>query len=176
MAVRLVPLGEAHVEGVAALLGDPEVLRFTRVPEPVPPGYAREWIARYERGLRDGRRIGFAAVDEEGAFLGMALVPDIDSEAREVELGYTVAPGARGRGVATEIVALLTRWAFDEAGALRVRLVIDVANTASERVAARCGYVREGVMRSVHFKQDRRIDAALWSRLPSDPEPFRSNA
>jgi hypothetical protein len=40
--------------------------------------------------------------------------------------------------------------------------------TASERVAARCGYAREGVLRSIHFKPDKRIDAAIWSRLPSD--------
>jgi hypothetical protein len=37
------------------------------------------------------------------------------------------------------------------------------------RWTERCGYVREGVMRSVHLKQDIRTDAALWSRLPSDP-------
>jgi RimJ/RimL family protein N-acetyltransferase len=76
-----------------------------------------------------------------------------------------------GRGAATRILTLLTEWAFEEAGALRARLVIDVANPASERVAQRCGYVREGVMRSVHFKAEQRIDAGLWSRLPTDPAP-----
>jgi RimJ/RimL family protein N-acetyltransferase len=35
-------------------------------------------------------------------------------------------------------------------------------------VAERCGYIREGVMRSIHHKQGKRIDASLWSRLPSD--------
>ena len=65
----------------------------------------------------------------------------------------------------------LTRWAFDEAGALRAYLLIDAANVASRRVAERCGYVQEGVMRSVHLKQGRRTDLALWSRLPTDPEP-----
>jgi RimJ/RimL family protein N-acetyltransferase len=38
-------------------------------------------------------------------------------------------------------------------------------------VAERSGYVREGVMRSAHFKAGRRYDATLWSRLPSDPPP-----
>ena len=52
-----------------------------------------------------------------------------------------------------------------------MHLLIDTANVASERVAERCGYVLEGVLRSVHLKQDRRIDVMLWSRLPSDPEP-----
>jgi RimJ/RimL family protein N-acetyltransferase len=86
-----------------------------------------------------------------------------------MELGYVVAPPARGRGAGTRILDLLTRWAFDEVGAQRLALIIDVANPASERVAERCGYVREGVMRSVHLKGDLRIDAGLWSRLASDP-------
>ena len=44
-----------------------------------------------------------------------------------------------------------------------------VANRASQRVAERCGYQHEGDMRSIHLKDGRRIDAGLWSRLPTDP-------
>ena len=95
----------------------------------------------------------------------------IDRSEAEVELGYMVARAARGRGAATAMLRLLTAWAFAEAGALRARLVIDVDNAASRRVAERAGYVREGVMRSIAFKNGRRIDAELWSRLPSDPAP-----
>jgi RimJ/RimL family protein N-acetyltransferase len=51
----------------------------------------------------------------------------------------------------------------------KTRDALSVENAASERVAERCGYVREGVMRSIHVKQDVRVDAAIWSRLPSDP-------
>jgi RimJ/RimL family protein N-acetyltransferase len=165
----LVPLAEEHLGDVSALLGDPDVLRFTRLPVPPPPDYAAQWLDRYETGRREGTREAFAAVDEHGGFLGLALAVDIDREAREVELGYIVAPEARGRGVATAMLEALTRWAFAEAEALRIYLVIDVENVASSRAAERCGYVREGVMRSTHLKDDVRIDAGLWSRLASDP-------
>jgi len=145
------------------------VLRFTRVPDPPPPGFARDWLARYEQGERDGSCAGCAALDPDGRFAGLALAPAIDAEAGEIELGYIVAADARGRGVGTALLLELTHWAFAEAGAQRVVLLIDTENAGSERVAQRCGYVREGVMRSVHLKQDRRIDQAVWSRLPSDP-------
>ena len=145
------------------------MLRFTRLPDPVPEGYDRLWLERYEHGRRDGSREAFAALDDDGAFLGLALAPEIDRDGRELELGYVVAPAARGRGVATEMLRRLTEWAFDELGALRVTLIIDVENAASSRVAERCGYVREGVMRSSYLKDDIRVDAAVWSRLPSDP-------
>jgi RimJ/RimL family protein N-acetyltransferase len=108
-------------------------------------------------------------VDGDGRLVGLALAPHIDHAAREAELGYLVAPSARGRGYATELLRLLTDWAFEQAGVLRATLVIDVENPASARVAERAGYVREGVMRSIDFKEGRRIDAELWSRLPSDP-------
>jgi RimJ/RimL family protein N-acetyltransferase len=168
-AFSLRPLSEEHLEDVTWLFDDPDVLRFTRLPVPPPPGYARQWLDRYEAGRLDGTREAFAAVDDEGRFLGLALAVDIDREARQVELGYIVAPGARGRGVATAMLDELTRWAFAELGALRITLIIDVENRASSRVAERGGYVLEGVMRSEHLKDDVRIDAGLWSRLPSDP-------
>jgi RimJ/RimL family protein N-acetyltransferase len=169
--VRLERLDERWLEAVDDLVADPEVLRFTRIEEPAPDGFAREWIAAYESGRRDGSREGFAAVDGDGGFLGLGLAPEIDREAGELELGYIVAKGARGRGVATEILRLLTRWAFDEVAAQRAYLIIDIENAASARVAERCGYQLEGVMRSIHVKQGRRADAGLWSRLPGDPSP-----
>jgi RimJ/RimL family protein N-acetyltransferase len=167
--VRLVPLAEEHLDAVAAMLDDRDSLRFTRVPEPVTAEFPRHWLERYEAGRRDGTREAFAALDADGSFVGLALAPEIDREGREVELGYVVSPAARSRGVGTRVLALLTRWAFDELDAHRIALIIDVANPASERVAERCGYTREGVMRSTHLKNDVRIDAGIWSRLASDP-------
>jgi RimJ/RimL family protein N-acetyltransferase len=169
VAFALRPLAEEHLDAVSGLFDDADVLRFTRLPVPPPPGYARDWLDRYEAGRRDGTREAFAAVDDDGTFLGLALAVDIDREAREVELGYIVAPAARGRGVARAMLDELTRWAFAELDAMRITLIIDVENRASARVAERCGYVLEGVMRSSYLKDDLRIDAGLWSRLPSDP-------
>jgi RimJ/RimL family protein N-acetyltransferase len=151
------------------MLTDPEILHHTRVPEPAPPGFASEWLERYE----DRRTLGtgeiWAALDDDGTFVGLGMAIDIDRDGREVELGYIVAPEARGRGVATEILKRLTQWAFDELDAQRITLMIDLDNPASLVVAERAGYVREGVLRSQHLKQGRRTDTAIFSKLPSDP-------
>ena len=168
--IRLELLSEAHVPALEEeLLADEDVLRFTRVPEPVPPGFAKTWLAFYEEARRDGTREAFAIVDaEDSRFLGVALAVHINRDEQSAELGYVVAPAARGRGVATEALRLLTEWAFSELNALRIELWIDVVNEPSKRVAERCGYVREGVLRSVYFKQGRRHDFEIWSRLPTD--------
>jgi RimJ/RimL family protein N-acetyltransferase len=171
MQIDFEPLTERYLGALTELITDRDVVRFTRIPEPPPADFVRTWIARYADGRRDGTRDAFAILDERGAFAGLAMAPLIDAAAREVELGYMLAPEARGRGIATRALNDLTRWAFDELGALRAYLIINADNEPSLRVAERCGYLREGVMRSMHLKQDLRIDAALYSRLPADPPP-----
>jgi len=166
--IRLELFSEAHLAGVAAMLDDPDVLRFTRIPEPVPPEFASTWLTRYEEARRAGSREAFAIV-EDGEVLGLALAPRIDHESQTAELGYSVAAAARGRGVATEALRQLTGWAFDELGMVRLELLISVENHASKTVAERCGYVREGVLRSTYVKPGRRDDTEIWSRLATDP-------
>jgi RimJ/RimL family protein N-acetyltransferase len=169
--VTLELLEKRHLELLAALLDDPAVLRFTRVPEPVPDGFIEHWFDVYRRGRADGTKEAFVAVHGTGEVLGIAVAPRIDRASRTAELGYVIAPAARGRGVAQAALRQLTEWAFGELGILRAELLISTENPASRRVAERCGYVHEGTLRSLHFKQDQREDTEIWSRLPSDPAP-----
>ena len=167
-SIRLVPLGEQHVPALSRALEDGEIVRNTRVPEPPPPGFAATWLARYEEGRRTGEREAFAVESKSGEFLGVALSPKIERETQTAELGYVVVPDARGRGVASEALRQLTEWAFEELGMIRLELVIAVHNEPSKAVARRCGYEREGVLRSVYFKQARREDVEIWSRIAED--------
>jgi RimJ/RimL family protein N-acetyltransferase len=171
--VRLEPFTAAHLGAFAALAEDPDVRRFTRFPDPPDPGFPAAWWARYERGRAEGTCEAFAIADAGGAFLGLALAPHIDREAAEAELGYVVAAAARGRGIATAAVRQLTRWAFDVRGLERLTLIVDVANAGSQKVAERCGYVREGVLRNSYVKPGLRADTIIYARLRTDPEPAR---
>jgi RimJ/RimL family protein N-acetyltransferase len=168
VSVVLTPLGPAHFAELESLVADVDVLRFTRVPDPPPPGFVPTWYRSYEEGRKLGTREGFAIEDEDGRFLGIAVAPTIDGTTRTAELGYVVVRGARGRGVASEALRLLSEWALEQ-GMERLELLISVDNEASKRVAERCGYVKEGVLRSRYFKGELREDTEIWSRLSSDP-------
>jgi RimJ/RimL family protein N-acetyltransferase len=165
--ITIVPLARAHLANLAWVVNDPDVLRFTRVPDPPPEDFVETWFAGYEEGRRAGTREAFAIVDDEG-FLGTAVAPAIDRSTGTVELGYVIVPTARGRGVATRALSLLTAWAFESLEAKRIELLISVDNGASKRVAQRNGYWYEGTLRSLYFKQDVRADTEIWSKLPSD--------
>lgn len=168
--LRYEPFGDEHLPELAAMLGDADLLRFTRIPNPPGDDFAREWLERYQQGRRDGTREAFAAIAPDGELAGLALAPAIDVVGQEAELGYVVAPAARGRGVATAMLRELTRWAFEDRGLLRVHLIIDVDNPASLAVARNAGYTLEGTLRSTFVKVGApRADVTLWSRLPDDP-------
>ena len=169
-AVRLEPFSRSHLGVISELAADPDVQRFTRFPVPPPPDFAEIWWSRLEAGRSNHARESFAVIDEaDGRALGIAGAPKIDHEARTAELGYLIAPSARGRGVATQALALLTEWGLGELAALRLELLISDQNHASREVAIRCGYHLEGILRSLHLKEGVRGDTEIWSRLPTDP-------
>ena len=53
----------------------------------------------------------------------------IEPESQQGEIGYVVGPAARGRGVATRTLQLLTDWGFSQLGLQRIELWIDTANS-----------------------------------------------
>ena len=59
-------------------------------------------------------------------------------------IGYWVTPPARGRGICTRALRLLARWALDELELQRLELITDPDNLASQRVAEKVGFQREG--------------------------------
>ena len=154
--MRLRPYAPADVAGVQALLDDPEVLAFTPVPDPVPPAHAERWLA-----------LPAWVVELDGRVAGIGMAPVADDERAEYALGYLVGAPWRGRGVASALLTGMTDWALAR-GAQRVELRISDGNVASQRVAERCGYRREGLLRSTYAKPGVRADVQVWSRLPSD--------
>jgi RimJ/RimL family protein N-acetyltransferase len=79
------------------------------------------------------------------------------------EVGYWIAPWARGRGIATEMTGLVAWWALGEQRFARVELRAATGNLASQRVAAKAGLRRAGVLCDVGLTYDGRVDPVLKS-------------
>ena len=164
--VRLDPLSHAFLEDMQSLGKDRDVILHTYVEEPFGADDAIVWLARYIQGWQDGSCAGFAIADAASdGFLGFCALVGIDREGLEAEIGYITAPAARGRGIATRALVLISDWALTAGGLRRVELKIDHENPASQRVAERSGFTKEGTLRSVHFKQGRRTDFHVYARI-----------
>lgn len=170
-AVLLRPWTQDDVDDAWRATQDPLIARFTRIPPNQSVDDVRRFIAAHEPARRAGEGLELAIADAEtGAFLGAVGLLRLEWDERRGEIGYYVAPWARGRGVAGRAVMLLSRWALTHAGLARLALFTNTDNPASQRVAERCGFVREGVLRSVEERDGRRDDLVLFSLLPADLE------
>jgi RimJ/RimL family protein N-acetyltransferase len=91
------------------------------------------------------------------------------------ESGYWISPDRRGHRLASTALSIVADWVFDVLGVGRLSLLIDLDNPASSAVAARCGFTREGVLRSYQPIRDHRPDLESWSLIPTDRRPWASS-
>jgi RimJ/RimL family protein N-acetyltransferase len=168
-AVTLRPWRDSDLPAIVAACQDPEIPRWTRVPSPYTEQEGREFLAAQARQRLAGEAVGLAVVDAGGGeILGAVGVMRIDPSKGTAEVGYWVARPARRRGVATRAVRLVSRWALAFLGLARLELLAEPDNLASQRVAERSGYAREGLLRSYQEIKGRRRDYVLFSLLPTD--------
>jgi RimJ/RimL family protein N-acetyltransferase len=168
IALRLFALSDATA--IAQACRDPEIPRWTFMPESLTVPQARAWIERAADGLQQARVVRLAIVDaRDGAFLGQVGIGDLDWDQQVGEIFYWTVATDRRRGVATRATKLLAAWAFEVIQLARIEITVDPANSASQGVAQAAGFTREGVLRSYQRFKDGRMDAVMFSRLPSDP-------
>jgi RimJ/RimL family protein N-acetyltransferase len=167
----VVTLRPWRVEDVPALVEicqDPEIQRFTRVPANYTRDDALMYMASKTAREERGELVAFALVDaaDEARLLG-SIDMRRDEDGRAC-IGYLLGPEARGRGMATRAVRLLSRWALADLGLARVEIQARPDNPASQRVAERAGFVREGVLRSYQTDMGERHDRVVFSLIPDD--------
>jgi [ribosomal protein S5]-alanine N-acetyltransferase len=145
---------------------DPLIQRYTSEPPTLTADQVRVAIAELA-GQADA--VGLVICDARtGQRLGNIALR-YDTKAGEVS--YWVAAGARGRGVATRALRLLSDWAFAALELSEIGLWTHVDNAASRLVAERAGY-----RRVPDHDQQRTIKGQVWNTvgyLRPAPDPAR---
>jgi RimJ/RimL family protein N-acetyltransferase len=167
--IALRPFREDDVAMVVRACRDPLTQLYTRVPDDYGEADARAFVlgAAGRRIVGEGIDLAAAAADGDAALGCVGIMVDRHDAGRG-EIGYWVAPEARGRGVAARALRLLSRWALTEGGFARLDLQAALSNGASIRAAESCGFVREGTLRAAWYRGPARSDMALFSLLPRD--------
>jgi RimJ/RimL family protein N-acetyltransferase len=151
--VELVPWAEADVDAIVEHCNDPAIAEFTFLPIP----YERKHALAFLRGQDDRRERG-EAIDlairdrDSGELLGAVGMRAFREDRASVEVGYWVAPAARGKGAAPRAVRLMTDWALANLPLRRIDLPLDHRNEGSRRVAEKSGFKPTGERRRLHAK------------------------
>jgi RimJ/RimL family protein N-acetyltransferase len=152
---------------ILSTFADPLVRRWLNMPA-APGDWDFDSVMRTIRtGFETGDRYDYCVTEApDDVPLGAVIA---SRRARDnFELAYLAREEGRGRGLMTRAVRLLCDWLFDQGvGRLEVRTHPD--NAASQSVAQRSGFQREGLERKSIWLHGKREDAILWSLLPTDP-------
>lgn len=160
---------EDDVPAIWAACQDPEIPRWIPViPQPYTQESARDFV-EWSRDRFDAGDYSFVIVAAGSGTLLGAIGMYVSEQRATGHIGYWVAAAARRRGVASGALRLLSRWALTERALGRVELVTDPDNIASQGVAEKVGYRREGVLRAHMLHRDgRRRDSVMFSLLPGE--------
>jgi ribosomal-protein-alanine N-acetyltransferase len=158
-------MDERDLSTIERAASDAEIRKWFDLHTRTPGEYLASKRARWAEGT--GASFAVCDVTRPETCLGHVFI-ERDEDGRG-SLGYWFLQAGRGAGRATRAVRLIATWALREMGLARLELHTDPENPASQRVAERAGFTREGVLRAFNGRVDgTRADAVVYSLLPED--------
>lgn len=154
------------IEPFVAMRNDPDVARYQSW-----SSYSEEEARLYLQALAMSNPgepgwFQFALEDKQtGQFVGDCGLRIMEHDQRLAQIGYTIAREFWNHGLASESVAALTAYAFDEFPLHRITASVDPRNGASCRVLEKAGYVKEGHFRQSEWFKGEWADDLIYARL-----------
>jgi RimJ/RimL family protein N-acetyltransferase len=156
---------EDDVPALVVACNDPGITRWIPV---IPSPYTEADAIAFVRGEAAGAPEYSFAITIDDTLVG-AIGIGLNTMEYRGRIGYWIAAPARGNGTCTSALRRLSRWALDDLRLQRLDLITDPENVASQRVAEKVGYQREGVLRAHLRHPDGRIrDSVMFSLLPGE--------
>lgn len=155
--LRLRPFTTADIPTFAAYRSDPLVARFQGWETPYTLAMATQFIAEMATmpPIPHGEwyQLAIELKDVHAPIIGDCAFHRLLEDARQAEIGFTLARAHQGQGYATEAVRRLLAYLFADLKLHRVRAICDVENTGSSTLLERVGMRREACfVQSAWFK------------------------
>ncbi len=145
---------------------DPEVARLTGCKESFFP---EEVGAFFSRCLADDDCYLFLLIAPDGRIVGESVINEIDFSLRSANFRIALFhPTVRGRGIGTWAAQATRDFAFSVLKLHRLSLDVFSFNPRAERVYAKAGFQREGVLRDAVRDGNRYADDILMAMLEED--------
>lgn len=168
--VRLEPLGQEHLQGLAEAIHDGSLweVPVTFVPH---PSVLQKFLDDAEAAFLAKKELAFATIDSaSGSVVGSTRFRQIEAPHKRVEIGATfIAKSWQRTYINTEAKYLMLCHAFGHWGCNRVELLTDELNTASRNAIQRLGAHKEATLRSHMVMRDGRIrNSILYSIVAAE--------
>jgi RimJ/RimL family protein N-acetyltransferase len=161
-AIRLVPLGQRHLELTRQWANDPELMRLMDRASQVSEAEHEVWFSSVVQG--EGCR--YFAIEAGERHVGNIWFWNVESRHQKAELRIVIGDGAfRGRGIGVEAIERACQYGFKELGLHRIYAFVLSVNPAARRAFEGAGFALEGTLRDDRRAGDGFVDAHLLARV-----------
>lgn len=175
--VRLEPMTEQHVPGLAEIGAVPELWLYT-MNRIAGAADAAAYVRAALAGAAQGTALPFVTVRQnDGRVIGSTRFANYDADSRRIEIGWTwIIPGLQRSGANVEAKLLMLAHAFEQLGCNRVEFKTDVLNQKSRSALVGIGARAEGVLREhTLIWNGRKRDTIYYSILASEWPAVKHN-
>jgi ribosomal-protein-alanine N-acetyltransferase len=159
MSLRHLQVGDA--KRFVEILNHPDFIHFPAKPESIEA--EKEFLRKKIQARREGREFSYSILLNNKVVGGAGLKID-PARPYLAEIGYFVDEAYWGRGIASRVVELIEQVAFEEKGIVRIEILMTKKNKASERVAIKCGYRKEGIAKGKLLLFGKYEDAYIYAK------------
>lgn len=134
---------------------------YATIPESIES--EREWIKRREYKRENNLEYNYAII-HDNSVVGGCEIRIFEESPHIGELGYFIDRNYFNKGIATEVVKILETIAFQELGLIRLEIRMHPDNKASEKVAIKNNFEKEGTIKKVVEFQGQYYDNLLYAK------------
>lgn len=167
--IRAIELEDAEM--LRAMMNDEDVEKMMwGFSFPVAQHQQKNWI----NNLPNDNRVFRGIIEAEGQAVGEIILTDIDLRNGNAEVHIKLASqSVRGKGYGSDAVKSLLGYCFNELRLNCVYCRVKDDNIASQKMFLKCGFIKEGTLRSRVYRNGKYHDFYEYSVLKSDFEGIK---
>ena len=154
---------DTDAKDIAKNINNLKVSRYmTHVPYPYSLKDAKAFLQRIKAKNKKGLKVSLAiAVGKEvvGGITLMAI-----AKGHKAEMGYWLAPKLWGRGIMSEAVKKVVKYAFGKLKLKRVCAYVMIPNKGSQKVLVKAGFKKEGLLKKHGRKDGKFLDMYIYGK------------
>lgn len=159
---------DTDISNIHKGLSDPDITKYYDVHFPTLEA-TQEQMDWYHDLKKNGTGIWFCILDKQSdQFYGAAGFNDLSTTNKKAEIGMWLLKESWGKGIMTEVLPALFKYAFSDLGLNRIEGYVVSDNLKCKRGLEKINFTYEGTMREAEVKNGETISVDIYSILKSE--------
>tara|TARA_B100000965_G_C19170897_1_gene574520 strand:- start:32 stop:598 length:567 start_codon:yes stop_codon:yes gene_type:complete len=175
--IKLTPVTNKNVDGFYQYSLNPKLYQYFEFDPFKSKKDCDDYLNKLiNRSLRDDTQYWFIReTNQREKVIGSVGLIGWDKYRKSVEIGYGVSPDLWGKGIGSQSLALILKFAIEELNIHRIWATTDEYNDGSIKLLSKNNFKLEGLLRDFYvYKNGKKSNSKLFSLLSSDYNDYRN--